>query len=138
MTAFLDSLPTILMCFVVCAAKIVEITIQSLKTVMMVKGERFKAAALGFLAVHNMDKVSFHFMKGEKAENPFGTMIGKNAFFRAMGTFDSLEFADDVDIEKCVTNTPDMSTNNGLTVIISDFFTESNWKKAVDYFKKVV
>ena len=45
MTAFLDSLPTILMCFVVCAAKIVEITIQSLKTVMMVKGERFKAAA---------------------------------------------------------------------------------------------
>lgn len=91
------------------------------------------AAALGFLAVHNMDKVSFHFMKGEKAENPFGTMIGKNAFFRAMGTFDSLEFADDVDIEKCVTNTPDMSTNNGLTVIISDFFTESNWKKAVDY-----
>ena len=91
------------------------------------------AAALGFLAVHNMDKVSFHFMKGEKAENPFGTMIGKNAFFRAMGTFDSLEFADDVDIEKCVTNTPDVSTNNGLTVIISDFFTESNWKKAVDY-----
>ena len=91
------------------------------------------AAALGFLAVHNMDKVSFHFMKGEKAENPFGTMIGKNAFFRAMGTFDSLEFADDVDIEKCVTNTPDVSTNNGLTVIISVFFTESNWKKAVDY-----
>jgi hypothetical protein len=72
-------------------------------------------------------------MKGEKAENPFGTMIGKNAFFRAMGTFDSLEFADDVDIEKCVTNSPDMSTNNGLTVIISDFFTDSNWKKAVDY-----
>ncbi|MBE7079607.1 MAG: DUF58 domain-containing protein [Clostridiales bacterium] len=91
------------------------------------------AAALGFLAVHNMDKVSFHFMKEEKAENPFGTMIGKNAFFRAMGTFDSLEFTDDVDIEKCITNTPDMSTNNGLTVIISDFFTESNWKKAVDY-----
>ena len=91
------------------------------------------AAALGFLAVHNMDKVSFHFMKGEVAENPFGTMIGKNAFFRAMGTFDSLEFEEDADIEKCVTNTPDMSTNNGLTVIISDFFTDSNWKKAVDY-----
>jgi len=33
----------------VCAAKIVEITIQSLKTVMMVKGERMKAAVLGFI-----------------------------------------------------------------------------------------
>ena len=91
------------------------------------------AAALGFLAVHNMDKVSFHFMKGNHAENPFGTMIGKQAFFRAMGTFDDLEFTDDADIEACVTNTPDTSANNGLTVIISDFFTDSNWKKAVDY-----
>ena len=80
------------------------------------------AAAIGFLGVHNMDKVSYHFMKGEKSENPFGTMIGKNAFFRAMGTFDDLEFVNDVDIEKCVTNTPDTGVNNGLTVIISDFF----------------
>lgn len=49
MTAFLDSLPTIVMCLLVCVAKIVEITIQSLKTVMMVKGERLKAAGLGFV-----------------------------------------------------------------------------------------
>ena len=91
------------------------------------------AAALGFLAVHNMDKLSFHFMRGNRAENPFGTMIGKKAFFRAMGSFKDLEFTDDADIEQCVTNTPDTSVNNGLTIIISDFFTESNWKKAVDY-----
>ena len=91
------------------------------------------AAALGFLAVHNMDKVTFNFMKGEKSDNPFGTMIGKNAFFRALGTLKTLAFDDEVDIEKCITSTPDTSVNNGLTVIISDFLTESNWKKAVDY-----
>ena len=39
------------------------------------------AAALGYLAVHNMDKVSFHLIKGDRSENPFGTIIGKNAFF---------------------------------------------------------
>lgn len=49
MSDFLASIPPILVCFIVCAAKIVEITIQSLKTCMMVKGQRFKAAALGFL-----------------------------------------------------------------------------------------
>lgn len=38
------------------------------------------AAALGYLAVHNMDKVSFHLIKGDRSENPFGTIIGKNAF----------------------------------------------------------
>ena len=34
---------------IVCCAKIVEITIQSLKTCMMVKGQRLKAAGFGFL-----------------------------------------------------------------------------------------
>ena len=37
------------MCFVVCLAKIVEITIQSLKTCMMVKGQQLKAAGVGLL-----------------------------------------------------------------------------------------
>lgn len=49
MSEFLTSLHPVVVCLLVCAAKIVEITIQSLKTCMMVKGQRFKAAALGFL-----------------------------------------------------------------------------------------
>ncbi|MBO5744560.1 MAG: DUF2179 domain-containing protein [Clostridia bacterium] len=49
MSEFLASLHPILVCIIVCIAKIVEISIQSLKTVMMVKGQRFKAAALGFI-----------------------------------------------------------------------------------------
>ena len=49
MSEFLASIPPIVVCFIVCAAKIIEITIQSLKTCMMVKGQRAKAAGLGFL-----------------------------------------------------------------------------------------
>ncbi len=49
MSAFLASLPPLLVCIIVCLAKIVEITIQSLKTCMMVKGQRLKAAGLGFI-----------------------------------------------------------------------------------------
>ena len=49
MSALLQSLHPVLVCFIVCAAKIVEITIQSLKTCMMVKGQRLKAAGLGFV-----------------------------------------------------------------------------------------
>ena len=48
MSELLASLPPIAVCLLVCAAKIVEITIQSLKTCMMVKGQRGKAALLGF------------------------------------------------------------------------------------------
>ncbi len=49
MSEFLASLPPVLVCLIICAAKIIEITIQSLKTCMMVKGQRLKAAGLGFV-----------------------------------------------------------------------------------------
>ena len=91
------------------------------------------AAAMGFLAVHNMDKVSFQLMKGDRSENPFGTIIGKTEYFRAVSALSELAFDGETDIEKCVTLCSDTAANNGLSVIISDFFTDSNWKKAVDY-----
>ena len=49
MSEFLATLHPALVCAIVCLAKIVEISIQSLKTCMMVKGERLKAAGLGFV-----------------------------------------------------------------------------------------
>ena len=49
MSEFLSSLPPVLVCLLICFAKIVEITIQALKTCMMVRGQRLKAALLGLL-----------------------------------------------------------------------------------------
>ena len=49
MSEFLASLHPAVVCLIVCLAKITEITIQSLKTCMMVKGQRLKAAGLGFV-----------------------------------------------------------------------------------------
>jgi uncharacterized protein YebE (UPF0316 family) len=51
MSDLLNSLPTIALCIVVCLAKIAEISIQSLKTVLMVKGQRLYASLLGFVEV---------------------------------------------------------------------------------------
>lgn len=92
------------------------------------------AAALGFLSVHNMDKVSFKLIKRDRAEDPYGTIVGKNSFFRAVSDFENMEFTnDDSDISAAVTGCPDTGTRDGLTVIISDFFTDNDWKKAIDY-----
>lgn len=91
------------------------------------------AAALGFLSVHNMDKLSYRLMKGDRSEDPFGLIVGKNTFFRAVSGLDNVVFADETDIEKAITSCTDVGSNDGLSVIISDFFTDSNWKKAVDY-----
>lgn len=93
------------------------------------------AAALGYLSVHNMDKVSFKLIKGEKAEDPFGTIVGKKAFFNAISTIEDMTdlFDGEGDLERAIATCPNIGSNDGLTVIISDFFTESDWKKAVDY-----
>lgn len=49
MSEFLSSIHPAFVCVIICVAKIIEITIQSLKTCMMVKGQRIKAAGLGFV-----------------------------------------------------------------------------------------
>jgi uncharacterized protein (DUF58 family) len=91
------------------------------------------AAALGYLSVHNMDKVSFKLIKGERAEDPYGTIVGKRAFFNAISTLETLEFDGESDLRSSIINAPNTGNNDGLTVIISDFFTDSDWKSAVDY-----
>lgn len=91
------------------------------------------AAALGFLSVHNMDKVSFKLMKGSRCEDPFGVIVGKTTFFRTMKQIEALEFDDETDIGAAVTGCVDTGSSDGLSVIISDFFMDSSWKKAVDF-----
>lgn len=91
------------------------------------------AAALGFLSVHNMDKVSFKLIKEDAVDDPFGTIIGKNSFFRAISLLENLNFSDDADISQAVSSCANTGANNGLSVIISDFLTRKDWKKAVDY-----
>ena len=90
------------------------------------------AAALGFLAVHNMDKTSFKLLKGSHVEDPFGTIVGKNTFFKAISQLENLQFEGDSNIADAICNCP-MGSNDGLAVIISDFFSENDWKKAIDY-----
>ena len=96
------------------------------------------AAALGYLSVHNMDKVSFKLIKGDKVEDNSGVIVGKRSFFDAMNVLDAIEFDGEADINRAVISCPNLGSNDGLAIIISDFFTDSDWKKAVDFltFKK--
>ncbi|MCL2796447.1 MAG: DUF58 domain-containing protein [Firmicutes bacterium] len=91
------------------------------------------AASLGFLAVDNMDKTSFKIIRGKQADDLCGTMVGKSAFFRGVGELEKVKFFGDSDLSTAVINAHSPGYNDGLVVIISDFMTENNWKKAVDY-----
>ena len=91
------------------------------------------AAALGYLSVHNMDKVSFKLIREGVAEDSFGTLVGKRALFNAVSELETTEFKGEADLYSAITKCPNVGSNDGLTVIVSDFFTDTDWKKAVDF-----
>jgi len=91
------------------------------------------AAALGFLSVHNMDKVSYKVIRGKNADDLAGLIVGKQSFFRAITDLENIEFVQEAFIDEAIIACPDVGSKDGLTVIISDFMTESGWKKAVNY-----
>ena len=92
------------------------------------------AAAFGFLSVKNLDKVTFYFIKDDTCYNPFGDIIGKNDFFTVVGKLKDVEFGGDAKISDAVLKMPYVSSNDGLTILISDFFTDNDWKEAVNFF----
>ena len=117
MSEILASLHPVVVCFIVCAAKIVEITIQSLKTYMMVKGQRLKAAGLGFLECT---------IWGLVISTIIGT-LGDNIFLLL---FYCVGYATGLFLGSTIENKIALGTSN-LELIASDESTE----KITDYLK---
>jgi hypothetical protein len=59
--------------------------------------------------------------------------VGKRSFFRAISGLEELSFEGESDISTAVIGCENPGNNDGLTVIISDFFTDSDWRRAVDF-----
>jgi len=106
----------------------------------MFKGDAAKAhyamrtaAALAYLSIRNMDKTTVRLIKDDYAETVGTMMSGKAAFYRGMGELEQVKFKGEANLDKAITTCLDPGYDDGLTIIISDFFTESDYKKAVDY-----
>ncbi len=90
-------------------------------------------AAMGFLAVQSMDKVSIKLVRGDRMEDLCGVISGKNAYMKALALLEDIEFDGTAQFDKAITSDQNPGYSDGMTVIVSDFLTESNWKTAVDY-----
>ncbi len=91
------------------------------------------AAALGYLAVQAMDRVSFYAVHENQCEDLCRTVVGRDAFYKASATLNALEFHGNGDMGKAITSLEDPGRQDGLSIIISDFFSDSDYKSAVDY-----
>ena len=90
------------------------------------------AAALGYLSVANMDSVSFRLLSGKSCVDLCGRISGREAFLRAGNRLEEVQFSGETDISACIRNDVNPGTDDGVTYIISDLLTESDWRGAID------
>lgn len=90
------------------------------------------AAAMGYLSVNNMDKATYYLLQNNTANDISGLITGKEAYYRAIAKLENTKFDGEVNIDKAIIQSTTVGSNNGLTVIISDFLTD-DWKKSIDY-----
>ncbi len=91
------------------------------------------AAAIGYVAIQNMDKVSIKLIHNDVAQDLCGVMAGKQAYLRGLKLLEDVEFYGTAEIDKAITNNLNPGYSDGMTVVISDFLTDDRWKAACDF-----
>lgn len=90
------------------------------------------AAALGYLSVSNMDCVSYRLLRGRTSEDLCGSIAGRERFYAAIRKLETVAFAGETDLGAAIRSDTGAGFDDGVSYIISDFLTDSDWKGAVD------
>ncbi|MBQ7785193.1 MAG: DUF58 domain-containing protein [Clostridia bacterium] len=90
------------------------------------------AAALMYLSVSGMDCVSLQMLSGNRSADLCGNIVGREGFYGAVRKLETLCFAGETDLRSAIGSDPNPGFDDGVTYIISDFLTDSDWKSAVD------
>lgn len=90
------------------------------------------AAALAYLSVSDMDKVSVYAIRDSKVHEIITGMLGKEAFVNNIGKLNEIEFDGDCYISDAILPS-NVGYGDGMSIIISDFLTDNNYELAIDH-----
>ncbi len=90
------------------------------------------AAALAYLSVCEMDKVSIFYIKDNKIFDVACNIVGKENYYNAIGKLNNIEFSSDCALSESILPTK-IGYGDGMSIIISDFLTDNNYEGALDY-----
>lgn len=90
------------------------------------------AAAIAYVSVCDMDKVSVYVIHGGTAEEIISAMHGKDMFLEQIGKLNDIQFDGESRISEAILPTA-VGFGDGMSVIISDFLTDDNYEDAIDY-----
>ena len=90
------------------------------------------AAALAYLSVNEMNRVSVYAIKGNAVEEIIPLTVGKDTFYNRIGDLNGIEFDGDSRISEAILPTT-VGMGDGMSVIISDFLTDDDYETAIDH-----
>lgn len=93
------------------------------------------AAALSYLAVQAMDRVSLYVIHKDTCESLCRPFTGRDSFYEAAEKLNHIRFKGDGNLSKAIMSEENPGKNDGLSIIISDFLAENCFKEAVDYLR---
>lgn len=90
------------------------------------------AAALAYLSINEMDKVSVYAVQEKTVTEVISGMLGKDAYLASIGKLNDIIFDGDSYISEAILPT-NVGYGDGMSVILSDFLTDNNFEDAIDY-----
>ena len=90
------------------------------------------AAALAYLSVCELDKVSVYIIRENGVEEIIKGMLGKEAYLNNINKLNDIVFEGESRISEAILPSQ-VGYGDGMSIIISDFMTESNYEDAVHY-----
>ena len=90
------------------------------------------AAALAYLSICEMDKVSIYYIKNNEVHEVISSIVGKESFYNQIGKLNNSEFSEDCFISDGILPTK-VGYGDGMSIILSDFLTDNNYEGAIDY-----
>ena len=90
------------------------------------------AATLAYLSVCELDRVSIYTIRGSEVTEVISSISGRERYFAEIMKLNDIEFNGECFITDGIMPT-NVGYGDGLSVIISDYLTDSNYETAIDY-----
>lgn len=90
------------------------------------------AAALAYLSVCEMDKVSIYTLREKQLTDVISGMLGKESYINSISALNDITFSGDSYISDAIVPST-VGYGDGLSIIISDFLTDNNYEAAIDH-----
>ncbi len=90
------------------------------------------AAALAYLSVCEMDKVSVYIIKDRQVTEIISAMLGRERYYNEIGKLNDIVFDGDSYISDAILPST-VGYGDGMSIIISDFLTDNNYETGIDH-----